>query len=85
MGERAGRIFGLGSIFCEVSVQDALHDAGITPEELLRVHERNEDAEAKSDRRDWKCSPFVLPRSGQTVWAITDPEQQTTMLLLERS
>ena len=83
MGERAKRIFGLGSIFCTVSVRAALRDAGLTEEEVLQFHRRNKDAEARLDQPDWKCSPFVLPGQGRTVWAITDPEQRTTMLLLE--
>lgn len=83
MGETAGRIFGLGRIFCAVSVQAALHKAGITEEEVLQFHRRHKDGEARLDQADWKCSPFALPQNGKTVWAITDPEQQTTMLLLE--
>lgn len=81
--EKARPVVTLGSVFCSVSVQASLDEAGVTRAELLQFHRRNEDAEAKLDRPDWKCSPFVLPRSGQVVWAITDPEQQTTLLLLE--
>ena len=83
MVEKAGRIFGLGSIFCSASVNAALQDSGLTQEELLQVHQRNEDAEAALDKADWKCSSFELERSGKTVWVITDSQEQATMLLLE--
>lgn len=82
MVETPERISELGRVFCSVSVQAVLADAGVTPAELLQHHRRAEDAEAAA-KPDWKCTSFDLERSQQTVWIITDPQEQSTMLLLQ--
>lgn len=83
MVEKLERVGELGRIFCSVSVQASLDEAGITHETLLQFHYQHHDGEAALDKPDWKCSPFALPCSGQTLWIMTDPQQQSTLLLLE--
>jgi hypothetical protein len=83
MPEKAAQGGSLGRIFCSVSVQAWLDAAGITREELLQFHEQHHDAEAALDQPDWKCSPFPVPRSRQTLWIMTDPQQQSILLVLE--
>lgn len=82
--------FSLGVVSCSLEVRDILTETGIPQDELLRFHQLPPHPEIQADHQqalaqhEWICSAFELKQSQKTVWIVTDPQQKSTALYLEK-
>jgi len=82
-------IFDLGVVSCSLEVKEAIKEAGVPQNELLRFHLLPTCPELQAEHiralndKEWICSSFELKTSERTVWIVTDPQQNHTNLYLE--